>query len=163
MKIFRWEKRLFTDTYKIYSANHQIGAMKNKSFSKSAIGDLNGKSYTFKTNGFFKQHTEIIDNIDNSVIGEIDYNDWKTKAFLSIRNEKLTWKYDNIWNTKWSIYKSDKIGIKYTVSASGKQIDSYTEDDLLVLTGLYVTNYYSQVTIAVLVAVFIPIWASLSN
>ena len=159
----RWEKGVFSDTYRIYSNDQQIGIMKNKSFSQSAIGEINGKSYTFKTKGFFKQHTEIFDNIDNSVMGEITYNNWITKAFLSIRNKRRTWKYDNIWNTKWSICNSERVEIKYAGSSTGGQIDSNTEDDLLLLTGLYVTNYYWQMTVAILVAVLIPIWVSSTN
>ena len=159
----RWKKGVFSETYRIYSNDQEIGKMKNKTFSQSAIGEINGKSYTFKTKGLFKQHTEIYDNIDNSIIGGIGYNNWMTKAFLSIRDKKSTWKYDNIWNTKWSIYNLDGVEIKYSGSSTGGQIDSNTEDDLLLLTGLYVTNYYWQITIIILVAVLGSILASTSN
>lgn len=159
----RWKKGLFSDTFRIYSNDQQIGKLKNKTFSQSSVGEINGKEYTFKTKGVFKQHTEILDNSDNSVIGEITYNNWMTKAFLSIQNKKINWKYDNIWNTKWSIYDSDGIQIKYAGSSTSGQIDSNVDNDLLLLTGLYVTNYYWQMTIVILIVVIIPIWASLSN
>jgi len=42
-------------------------------------------------------------------------------------------------------------------------IDGDDPQDLHVLTGLFVTNYYTQVGIAVLVAVFIPMWVSVIN
>ena len=42
-------------------------------------------------------------------------------------------------------------------------IEGNDPDDLHVLTGLFVTNYYTQVGIAVFVAVFIPIWVSVIN
>lgn len=158
-----WKKGLFSDTYRIYSNNLQVGKLKNKTFSQSSIGEINGKEYTFKTKGFFKQHTEILDNSDNSVIGEINYNNWMTKAFLSIQNKKFSWKYDNIWNTKWSLNDSDGTEIKYSGSSTSGQIDSNTDNDLLLLTGLYVTNYYWQMTIVIIIAVLIPIWASASK
>jgi len=156
---FNWKKGIFSDTYRVYSSNQQIGELKNKTFSQSSIGEINGKSYTFKTKGFFKQHTEIVDNSDNSVIGEIAYNNWMTKAFLSINERKHTWKYENVWNTKWSIFESDKAVINYKGSSSSGQILSDIDNDLLLLTGLYVTNYYWQMTV-IIVAVMIPIIAS---
>ena len=157
---FNWKKGIFSDTYRVYSNNQQVGELKNKTFSQSSTGEINGKSYTFKTKGFFKQHTEIIDNSDNSVIGEIAYNNWMTKAFLSIREVKHTWKYENAWNTKWSIYESDKAVISYKGSSTGGKIESDIDHDLLLLTGLYVTNYYWQMTVVILVAVLVPIFAT---
>ena len=157
---YYWKKGLFSETYRVYSNDQQIGKLKNKPFSQSAVGEISGKNYTFKTKGFFRQSTLIIDNIDNSVIGEIDYNSWMTKAFLSLKEKKYSWKYDNIWNTKWSIHESDKVLINYKGSSTGGKIDSDTNDDLLMLTGLYVTNYYWQMTLVILMAVLIPIYAS---
>ena len=162
-KSLSWKKGLLSDSYRIYSNDQQIGKLKNKTFSQSSDGEINGKEYTFKTKGFIKQHTEIIDNSDNSVIGEITYNNWMTKALLSIQNKKINWKYDNIWNTKWSIYDSNGIQIKYAGSSTNGHIDSNTEDDLLLLTGLYVTNYYWQMTIVIVIAAFLPIWVLILN
>lgn len=71
-----WRKNYFSNLYSIYSNGQQIGKLKDKTFSQIANGELNGKEYTFKTKGFFKQHTEIIDNSENKVIGEIIYNNW---------------------------------------------------------------------------------------
>ena len=153
----KWKKSLFSSTYSIYSNDQLIGKLKDKSFSQTAYGELNGKKYIFKTKGFFKQHTEIFDNKDNKLIGEITYNNWMTKASLLVNNKKTNWKYDNLWNTKWSIFDSEGIEIKYTGSSTSGQIDSNSDDSLLLLSGLFVTNYYWQVTIAVLIAVFIPI------
>ena len=119
---------------------------------------LNGKKYTFKTKGFFKQHTEIIDSSVNKVIGEITYNNLMTKATIVVDNKKINWKYDNLWNTKWSIYNSEGVNIKYSGSSTSGQINSNIDDALLLLSGLFVTNYYWQTTVAVLVVVFVPIW-----
>ena len=55
----RWEKEIFCSTYSIYSNNQLIGKLKDKTFSQSADGELNGKEYIFRTKGLFNQHTEI--------------------------------------------------------------------------------------------------------
>ena len=157
----KWKKNYFSNLYIIYSNGKQIGKLKDKTFCQTANGELNGKEYTFKTKGFFKQHTEIIDNLENKVIGVITYNNWMTKATISIDNKTINWKYDNSLNTKWSVFNSEGIKIQYSSSCISGQIDSNIDDALLLLSGLYVTNYYWQMTVIILVAVFIPIWTTL--
>jgi hypothetical protein len=159
----RWKKNLFSSSTIIYSNGHQIGELKDKTFSQTANGELNGKKYSFKTKGFFKQQTEVIDSFENKVVGEISYNNWKTNAIISIDNKTIYWKYDNLWNTKWSIFDSEGINIKYSGSSTSGQIDSNIDDSMILLSGLFVTNYYRQMTVAVLVAVFVPIWSAISR
>ena len=112
--ILTWKKGIFSYTYNIYSEGKLIGKMENNCFSQSAEGELNGITYTFKTKGFFKHHTQIQDNRTNNIIGEIKYNNWMTKAELSIQDKKTYWKYENIWNTRWSISNSEGTKINYS-------------------------------------------------
>jgi len=53
--------------------------------------------------------------------------------------------------------------MKFAGGATKGTIECEEIDDLLVLTGLFVTNYYQQAMIAVIVAVFIPIWVTVFN
>jgi len=162
-KNLKWKKQFFSNTYSIYSEGQIVGMLKDKTFSQSAIGKLNGKEYTFRTKGFFKQNTEIIDNKENKVIGTITYNNWMTKATISLIDKSINWKYDNLWNTKWSIFDNKDIEIKYAGSSTNGRIESNSDDALLLLIGLFVTNYYWQVSMAVMVAIFLPIWTTLLN
>lgn len=157
-----WRKQLFSNNYNIFRNGEQIGILKDRSFSQTAIGQLLEKEYSFKTKGFLKQHTEIIDGAGR-VIGTINFNNWMTKATILINGKVINWKYENAWNTKWSIFDKEGIKIKYSGSSSKGRINSNTDDSLLVLTGLFVTNYYWQTTIVTLVAVFIPIWITIFN
>ena len=161
--MLRWEKAIFSSTYRIYSNNQLIGKLKDRTFSQSADGELNGKEYIFRTKGLFKQHTEILDKAESKVIGEITYNTWMTKASLSFYDKKANWKYDNPWTTKWSIFDSEGIEIIYSGRSGKGQIESNSDDPLLLLSGLFVTNYYWQMTVVVVIAVFVPIWVSVLN
>ena len=120
-------------------------------------GELNEKKYTFKTTGFFNQHTQIIENNENKIIGEITYNNWMNKATININGKKFELKYNNIWNSKWSITSLNETQISYNSSTSTGQIQSNTDNELLILSGLFVANYYLQMTLAILLIVFIPI------
>jgi hypothetical protein len=48
--------------------------------------------------------------------------------------------------------------INYSGHSTSGQIDSTLENDLFLLTGLFVINYHWQRAIAVMVIVFIPMW-----
>lgn len=154
---FTWTKGILSSLYQIYLNGEQVGTLKDKSFSQSAKGILSGKEYIFKTNGFFKQSTDIIDCSDNKVIGKIEYSNWMTKASISINNNTFYWKYDNIWNTRWTIFNSNGIMISFKGSSTSGQIDTNLEDAALILSGLFVTNYYWQISATIMIIVLIPI------
>lgn len=159
----RWRRGFFPNFYKIYSRGHLIGELKDKTFSQTSIGELSGKKYIFKTKGIFKQHTVILDHTEKKMIGEITFNNLMTKAKISVNGKKVNWKYDNLLNTKWSVYNSKGIQIKYTGSSTAGIIDSNVHDELFLLCGLFVTNYYWQLAMVIFIAVFVPIWAIVLN
>jgi len=160
---YQWRKSFISSTYRIYSEGRQIGFLKEQIFAQTANGELNGKKYTFRTKGFLNQKTDIIDDRSGDTIGGIKYNAWMTKATLLFGERKILWKYNNIWNTKWSLYDSENNKIDYTGSTTGGHIESTIEDDLLLLTGLFVTNYYREMFAVIFIVIIIPILANLSN
>ncbi len=157
--IFHWKKGLFTSSYSIYSNNSLIGKLTEKALSQTSTGEINDKEYKFITNGFINQRTSILDKIENKKIGEIIFSNWMTKATLSIDKKTYYWRYENILNTKWRIFNAEGTEIKYNSSSTGGQIETNTDDSVLLLSGLFVKNYYVQITIAVLAAL-IPIWVT---
>jgi hypothetical protein len=157
-----WKKGLFSNLYNIYSKGELIGNLKEKTFSQSGVGVLFNKEYLFQTKGFLNKRTEIIDKNENKVIGEIDYNNWMTKATITVNNKTISWKYDNFLNTKWSLIDTEGLNIKFSGSSTKGHIYSNVEDSLLILSGLFITNYYWQMTIAIVIAALVPIWVTMS-
>jgi hypothetical protein len=79
------------------------------------------------------------------------------KATIDINGQQFDLKYDNIWNTKWSISGLNETLISYNNTSCRGHIQSNTDNQLLILSGLFVANYYLQMTLVVLLIVFIPI------
>jgi len=156
-----WKKGFLKKVYEIYSNNSPIGKLVENTWSSSAEGEINNKKYQFKTQGFFKQETQIIDAESNSVIGTIVYNTFMTRATIKYLGQIAYWKYNNIWSTKFSI--TDNVGnqISFHGSSSNGKLEFDQPNDLLVLTGLYVTNYYWQMTVVTLIIIFTPIWTTM--
>ena len=156
-----WKRGAFSTSYRIYSNDRSIGQLQNRSFKQSSDGRINKKRYTFRTKGVFKQETQIMDGDSKKVIGNITYNSMMTKATIALQDRSISWKYDNGLQTRWSLFNEQGILMKFAGRATKGTIECEEVDVLLVLTGLYITNYYQQAMIAVFVAVFIPIWVTL--
>lgn len=158
-----WTKGALSSTYKIFEHGRQVGHLHDKALKQRSEGEIRGRKFRFKTNGFFKQHTQIIDLQTDMQIGSIQYNSWMNKAEIELNNKKYHWKYDNGWQTKWSIADDSGQSLRFAGGMSKGSVEGNNPDDLLVLCGLFVTNYYTQAGIVVFVAVFIPIWVSVIN
>lgn len=109
---------------------------------------MNEKCYTFKTTGLFRQRTTIIDNSTNQSIGEIDYKNIFSRASVTVGDQKAEWRFANIFNSKWTIFSSEGALISYSGSCNRGKIDSMTGDEPLLLSGLFIANYYWDITIA---------------
>ena len=150
-----WKSDILTNNYKIYQNNREIGFIKKDFFSQKANAEINGKKYIFKERGLFNQETDIIDEAGNNIVGEIRYNFWGNKASIEINDVKTSWEYTNLWNTQWSVTGDENLNIFF--SKSSRNIESNTDDELQILSGLYVYNhFYSQLVIVMLV-IIIPI------
>jgi hypothetical protein len=152
-----WKKRLTSSTFQILSDNLKVGELKERAWSNSAEGNLRGKRYRFKTKGFFKPETQIIDIDYHVIVGTITYGAWRTKATIEIDDVNYDWAYSNSWHTKWQILKSGETVLDYQGSSSKGKITGGQLPEFLVLSGLYVTNYYWQMGLAVMVAIMVPV------
>jgi hypothetical protein len=158
-----WKRGAFSTTYQIYSNERSIGQLQNRSFKQTSEGRINKKKYSFRTKGVFKQETQIMEGDSKKVIGNIRYNSMMTKATIKFEDRTISWKYDNGRQTRWSLFNENGTLMKFAGRATKGTIECEEADELLVLTGLYITNYYQQAMIAVFVAIFIPIWVTLFN
>jgi hypothetical protein len=158
--ILNWKKGLFKSIYEIFSDSILVGYMNERSWTQSSHGELYGEKYYFRIKGFFKQEIEVFNNDNSNPIARITYNSWMTKSKIEYSGKTYFWKFDNFWGTSWSLYNAEGLQIKYNCSSSRGRIEYDLKDNLLVLTGLYINNYYRQTTLVTMIAVFLPVWMS---
>jgi len=143
-KLISWKRGIFSRTFKFYSHDIEIGYLKIGAWSNNAKGIINGKEYEFITKGLFKQETSIIDTKTNLIAGTIIYRSWKSKATIKLAyGAEYNWQYTNFWHTKWSLNK-DLYFVNYKGSSFKGEIISYIAEDLLVISGVFISNYFSQ-------------------
>jgi hypothetical protein len=149
MKKINWKKGLFSSKYRLFDNNIEVGEFSQSAFSSTSLGKINEVKLRFKKKGLFSSETEITDLNSNQLIGNIKFNSWRNKAEIKISNKKYLWKYDNFWNSKWSISENGQQLINYKSSTTSGNIESSIENDLLMLSGLYVYNYYVMMMIII--------------
>ena len=161
--ILKWEKGIFKSIYEIYSENSLVGYLNEKSWTQSSHGELYGEKFHFKTKGFFNQETDVFNDENKTPIGKISYNSWMTKAKIECAGKVYYWKYDNSWSTKWSLNNAEGSLISYSCSTTKGGITYDLQNNLLVLTGLYIKNYYWQFSVVFLISAFLPLWSIIIN
>ena len=158
----RWTKGFFKNRYELFLNGSIAGSLKDKNWSQSSDGEFNGKQFLFKTTGFFKQSTQITNSFTNEEVGRISYNSWGTRAIISIANKTVEFKYTNTWNTRWILYDNNGVLIHYRGTETKGDIEMDTLDELLVLSGLFIKNHFSQ-SAALIIVILIPIFIATNN
>jgi hypothetical protein len=82
------------------------------------------------------------------------------KADIIINKKVYTWRYTNALNNKWTVNGSGGELYFCKKTHQGGFMNVSEQDDILTLTSLYITNFYQQMTIAIMIAVFVPIYVS---
>lgn len=141
---FTWKAKLFRNKYDIFRNDTLAGEMKDKNWSRTSLGELNTRKITFETRGIFRTETKILDTVSETELGIISYNIWKTKATITFNNKEYTFQYDNLFHTKWSISNENGPLVKYQSTISNGIIDSYTDDEVLILAGFYIRHFFQQ-------------------
>jgi hypothetical protein len=141
---FTWKNKFFSNIYQISRYEENAGELKNIGWKRKTAGELNGRKVLFEIKGFFDKDFLITNPDDGSLIGKIVFNTWRTKATITILEKTYSWKYDNFFHSKWSIGDANGNIVTYESHFKSGDINSYTGDEILILTGLYIRHYLQQ-------------------
>ena len=147
--IYNYKKKLLSSTFQILSGDKLLGNLLEKAFRQSAEGELNQKKYAFRTSGALNPETEILDLLSGDSLGKIYYTAGMTRATIRLNDREVSWKFDNTWQTRWSLSDPKGNEITYKGSVTRGAINCLENDELLVLSGLFIVSYYWQMTIVV--------------
>ena len=141
---FTWKTKAFSRRFEIYQYTSKVGELRKVSLSRKTDGEMNGEKFVFKNKGFIKQETLITNPDNDSVLGTISFKTFKSKATILYNDKEYIWQFDNFFRTKWSVSNENGPLIKYHSRNFNGTIDSFTSDELLVLTGFFIRNYKKQ-------------------
>lgn len=159
MKLFlTWNKGIFESKYQILKNGEIHSTLIFDIWRSEAKGITQHKNYKFKDDGLYGATTQIF-NQNDEIIGLISYNDWKTKAIITLNSgEKYAFDFTNNWYSQWKIVNFNDKQITYNSSTSTGNIISNTDDELMLLLGFYAKEHFTKMfMLLIFIAVFIPI------
>ena len=139
-----WEKDIFSRNYTLLNERKLCGYLKRDFLSQSAIAGINNEVYSFKTSGVFTKTTIVYDMETYKNLAVITYDQWRSGAILSVGNRVLYFKYNNLLQTKWELSETGGEHISCSASLNKGCINSSTDESVLLLSGLLVSDYYKE-------------------
>ncbi len=155
-QLLTWRKGLFDSNYQLYG-NSEIKASLIFSSLKNNARGIALKNYYFTTEGFLNPTTKIRDEKHNQ-IGVITYHTWQLKATVTFNNlDHASWNYTNSWLSQWVITNHRDKQIQYHSSTAAGTIHSDNDDELMLLSGLFIREFFSRAIMLIVIAIFIPL------
>ena len=139
-----WKTSLFGSKFEIFRNGIPVGELSKGNWKRKVTAELNNRKIQFNTKGFFGHETSVIDLRDDSVICTIEYTSWKSKASINYQNKVFNWQFDNLFRSKWSLANENGVIVKYLSEVLKGTINSYTGDEILILSGFFIRNFFRQ-------------------
>ena len=154
-RLITWRKGLFDSNYQLYANGEIKGSLIFSSWKNNARG-IALKNYYFTTEGFLNPITKIRDENHNQ-IAIINYNSWQLKATVTFSNlDHASWSFTNGWLSQWSITNHrDKLIHYHSTTATG-HANCDNDDELLLLSGFFIREFFSRAIILIIIAILIP-------
>lgn len=154
--ISTWTKGLFDSNYQLFTNGKISGSLLFDTWKNEAKGMGLTGSYFFKTEGFLKPITNII-NDKNELIGTITYGSWQTKATITMTSgEVFGWSFTGSWLNNWLITDFKDKKIAYHSQSSKGTIHSSTTDENMLLIGIFIREFYARILIFCIALLIIP-------
>ncbi len=141
---FTWKRNIFTGKYTISTGTVKVGYLKRVGWSRSKVGEIYDKKFRFNREGIFKSKTEVLDDSDQSKIGEITFNLMRSKASFEYLGEIFEWKFSNFMKTKWAFHRGSEIRLTSAAKTMKGSIEAVVQDDCLLLAGLYISSIFHE-------------------
>lgn len=153
-----WTKGLFESSYQIFEHGNIKHTLFFNSWQNEARAIGQESTYFFKSNGLFNPTTQLFDD-KNNFIGTISYDSWHTKAILALTNgDQYTWNFTNSWYSKWTITDLKDKRVSFDADLSTGTILANTNDEVMLLAGLYIREHYNRILYFVLFMLFIVLF-----
>ncbi len=155
--ILTWTKGLFESNYQIFSNGQIRNSLLFNTWKNEAQGIGINQNYYFRTSGFLNPTTQVF-NQQQELIGTISYNSWQTKATINMNSgEQYMWNFTNGWYSKWAVGNFQGKQILFDSNSSSGVISTNTDDEVLLLIGLFIREFHSRLFIFLILIILIPI------
>jgi len=153
-KFINWKSDWFNGNFQLFVDGLQKGAITFGIWKSDAESIFEDKNYQFVNDGFWRSSTKVIDKKTNEVVAMITYDSWKSKAVISLKSgEQYEWKSTGIWKSQWTVSNYNDEHIMYSSSSNSGAISSDTDNELLILAGLFIKQIYNKRAVLIIVCI----------
>ena len=157
--LLTWTKGIFDNSYQLFQngvikGNLIFDTWKNEARTLFKEGNL-----IINSQGFFESNNYIY-NDKGELLGTITFETWKAKATVTLKNgEQFYFNFTNGWYTKWEIGDLKGKQAIYDSDTSSGRISSNTDDQMMLISGLFIREYFTRRLLALVIflVIFIPI------
>lgn len=144
-KFIDWKSNWFNSNFELFIEGVQKGAITFSTWKSDAEATLENESYFFKSVGFLKPKTNIIDQKTNKVVGVITYGNWKFEATINMESgAHYAWKPTSFWKSQWLLSNNNNTNIMYSAGKRMGSITADTDNKLLIVAGLFIKQIYNR-------------------
>ena len=152
-----WTKGILESSYQIFEGGDIKYTLFFDTWKNQARAISQQSAYFFRSNGFFNSNTQLLDD-KNNVIGMISYHTWQNKAVFTLASgEMYNWSFANSWFTKWTITDLKEKQVSYDSDLSSGTIRTNTDDEVMLLAGLYIREHYNKILYLILFILFVSV------
>ncbi len=141
--LYTWNTRLFSSTHEIFNIEGKAGELSTFSL-RNAEGELEGKKVLFTPRGFFKREILIKIPDEESPVGSIIPGGWGNSARITLRDRDYMFRFESFFHTRWSISDINETLIRFTNTFKSRGITAFVKDEILILAGLYLKDYFRK-------------------
>lgn len=156
-KIYNWKRRILKETTEIFEEGKPLGVIRKNPWRERASASMYGHKYKFISRGQLKPKTVVYDEENEQELARIEYSTWCDKATIRYKGNEYEWKFNNLWLTKWSLSRDGEV-VAGSVSETKGNLQASTADDVLILSGIFLTNQVTEITLIGVIAALIPVW-----
>lgn len=148
----QWASTISGNETRIFRGKLIVGLLKRSTWKDDAYGELNGYMVRFKTKGFWKRSTKILDIEGTKELGHIEYHSWKSTAVITYEDKSYEWAFDSWTRKTWKINNGEDQAIYSKTSFWKNKGDIEVENisPAIILSGLFVYGYFQKMTAAVM-------------
>lgn len=156
-KFINWRSNWLSGDFQLFTDGVQKGIISFSSWRSDAESMFEDKNYFFSNVGFWQSQTNVIDRKTHEVVAIITYDSWKSKAVISLKSgEQYEWRSTGIWKSQFTVSNYKDEHIMYSSNSNTGTISSDTDNELLIVAGLFIKHIYNK-RVVVLVACFMPL------
>lgn len=150
-QVLSWRKGLFDSNYQVFNNGFLKFSMNFISWKNSAIATTPDGIYMFKSEGFSKPETKLLNN-KNEVLAIITYDWGRFQAKIVFASgDTFDWSFQNSWLKRWSLNNHKDKQILFNASTGSGLLHTNVDDDLIILCGLFVREYYSRLIFGLII------------